>query len=42
MKSVFDPLDSIVLKTFKTFNLSIVKTNFFRQEKSAIGFRLDP
>ncbi|XBW35202.1 hypothetical protein QEN19_000765 [Hanseniaspora menglaensis] len=34
--------DYLILQTLKTFNDSILKTNFFVNEKLAISFRLDP
>lgn len=34
--------DLIVLNAFLTFNQFILKTNFFKKDKSALSFRLDP
>jgi glutamate dehydrogenase len=35
-------IDQQVLKAFLQFNRSILKTNFYRDSKVALGFRLDP
>jgi glutamate dehydrogenase len=36
-----DEIDKLILKSFLIFNSCIVKTNFFKFQKSAISFRLD-
>lgn len=37
-----DPKDAQLLNTLRTFNKSCVKTNFYKSEIGAVGFRLDP
>jgi glutamate dehydrogenase len=37
-----DEIDKLILTSFVTFNASILKTNFYKYEKSSIAFRLDP
>lgn len=42
MVDVADPTDAQLLKTYEIYNRSILKTNFFKEEIGAIGYRLDP
>ena len=37
-----DPVDVQLLSTFRKFNQSINKTNFYKEVIGAVGFRLDP
>ena len=37
-----DPTDAQLLKTYEMFNRSMLKTNFFKEDIGAIGYRLDP
>lgn len=37
-----DPKDAQLLNTLRTFNKSCLKTNFYKTEIGAVGFRLDP
>lgn len=41
-KSVYDNVDESILTSFLTFNSSLLKTNFYKFEKAAISYRLDP
>jgi len=41
-KSVTTELDEQILTCFLVFNQHLLKTNFFKQNKSALSFRLDP
>jgi glutamate dehydrogenase len=40
--SALSELDEQILSTFLLFNNSLQKTNFFRSNKAALSFRLDP
>lgn len=42
INNVADEEHRDVLHTMKKFNEAIVRTNFYKKEKSAIAFRLDP
>ena len=35
-------MDKEIFNTFLKFNSAITKTNFYKDQKAAIGFRLDP
>lgn len=37
-----DPMERAVLRSAVTFNKAILKTNFFKVEKAAVAYRLDP
>jgi len=39
---VQDPTDAQLLKTYEIFNRAMLKTNFFKEDIGAIGYRLDP
>jgi len=39
---VADPNDAALLNTFRKFNESVLKTNFFKEKIGAVGYRLDP
>jgi NAD-specific glutamate dehydrogenase len=39
---VADAKDAQLLNTIRTFNKSCLKTNFYKEEIGAVGFRLDP
>lgn len=41
-KTVMNPIDQEVLRTLLNFNRYIMKTNFYKSEKTALAFRLDP
>jgi glutamate dehydrogenase len=41
-KTVMGDLDQQIFKAFLTFNQHILKTNFYKSEKLAISFRLNP
>ena len=41
-KTVMGDLDQQIFKAFLTFNQHILKTNFYKSEKLALSFRLDP
>lgn len=41
-KSVYDSVDQSILTSFLTFNAHLLKTNFYKFEKAAISYRLDP
>lgn len=41
-KNVPSPVDQEILRTLLIFNRHILKTNFYKSEKIAIAFRLDP
>ena len=42
LKHVDEAQDLQLLKTMEKFNKSCLKTNFFKEDVGAIGFRLDP
>eukprot|EP01101_Sappina_pedata_P003813 TRINITY_DN1537_c0_g1_i1.p2 TRINITY_DN1537_c0_g1~~TRINITY_DN1537_c0_g1_i1.p2 ORF type:complete len:781 (+),score=410.62 TRINITY_DN1537_c0_g1_i1:98-2440(+) len=42
VKEVIKNLDQQILSAFHSFNSHLLKTNFYRQRKSSISFRLDP
>jgi len=42
LKFVEDGNDIHLLKTFEKFNRAVVKTNFYKEDVGAIGFRFDP
>lgn len=42
MKTIHDPSDIHLLKTMYQFNKSCLKTNFYKEDVGAVGFRLDP
>lgn len=41
-REVTSPLDSLILNSFLKFNAHLLKTNFYKFDKAAISFRLDP
>lgn len=41
-REVANPLDVIILNSFLKFNAHLLKTNFYKFDKAAIAYRLDP
>lgn len=41
-REVTNPLDVVILNSFLKFNAHLLKTNFYKFDKAAISFRLDP
>lgn len=41
-KTVVSPVDQEILRTLLNFNRFILKTNFYKSEKTALAFRLNP
>jgi len=42
LKKIDDRQDIQLLKTMHRFNKACLKTNFYKEDVGAIGFRLDP
>jgi glutamate dehydrogenase len=41
-KTIVSPVDQEILRTLLNFNRYILKTNFYKSEKTALSFRMDP